>query len=233
LRKVSRFQQFRNVKAAKVIRHLADRPSFDGSVGCSGSGVVIFPGYRLIFTNGFAELDYQGAGLWNTYGPTWHGKSPRRRPRLPRARWMSQAGRSWDAFFEGPGADLGDRGQPDVGHQRLAWGDLAGQIQIGEDFDRPMALIDEPDSVVYIGYLRQDNLGRRDFGVEFPDLPGCVTAAWPLEEVPFMAVEALAGHVASLIDAGDPVPAPSTYDQLKDDPELAGAVMILVPLVLA
>jgi predicted RNase H-like HicB family nuclease len=84
-----------------------------------------------------------------------------------------------------------------------------------------------------LGYLRQDNLGRRDFGVEFPDLPGCVTAAWPLEEVPFMAVEALAGHVASLIDAGDPVPAPSTYDQLKDDPELAGAVMILVPLVLA
>lgn len=50
--------------------------------------------------------------------------------------------------------------------------------------------------VAYIAYLRKDE--DSDFGVEFPDLPGCVSAGRTLDEARAMAAEALAGHVAAL-----------------------------------
>jgi predicted RNase H-like HicB family nuclease len=42
----------------------------------------------------------------------------------------------------------------------------------------------------YIAYLHKD--GNSDFGVSFPDFPGCVTAGKTLEEARQMATEALA-----------------------------------------
>ena len=68
----------------------------------------------------------------------------------------------------------------------------------------------------YIAYLRKDR--DSDFGVEFPDLPGCISAGATLEEAKAMASEALAAHVALLQEEGEPVPEPSTIDQLMDDP---------------
>jgi predicted RNase H-like HicB family nuclease len=80
----------------------------------------------------------------------------------------------------------------------------------------------------YIAYLRKDR--DSDFGVEFPDLPGCISAGHTIEEARAMAAEALAGHVALLQDMGQPVPAPSTMDQLALDPNRADAVLFLVDL---
>lgn len=80
----------------------------------------------------------------------------------------------------------------------------------------------------YIAYLRKDR--DSDFGVEFPDLPGCVSAGHTIEEARAMAAEALAGHVALLQEMGDPVPAPSTMDQLADDPHRTDAILFLVDL---
>lgn len=82
--------------------------------------------------------------------------------------------------------------------------------------------------VVYIAYLRKDE--DSDYGVEFPDLPGCVSAGRSLDEARAMAAEALAGHVAALEAQGDAVPAPSSLETLKDDPERGDAVAILVDL---
>ena len=50
----------------------------------------------------------------------------------------------------------------------------------------------------YLAYLRKDE--GSDFGVEFPDPPGCVTAGRTLAEAQAMAAEALAGHL-SVLDA--------------------------------
>ncbi len=80
----------------------------------------------------------------------------------------------------------------------------------------------------YIAYLRKDP--NSAYGVEFPDLPGCTSAGSTMEEAKAMAAEAIAGHVAVLQEIGEPVPAPSTMDQIKDDPHRGDAVMLLVDL---
>lgn len=80
----------------------------------------------------------------------------------------------------------------------------------------------------YIALLRKDR--KSDYGVEFPDLPGCITAGSTLEEARAMAEEALAAHVAFLHEEGDTVPAPSILDDIAGKPELKGAVPFLVEL---
>lgn len=73
----------------------------------------------------------------------------------------------------------------------------------------------------YIAYLRKER--DSDFGVEFPDLSGCISAGHTIEEARAMAAEALAGHVALLQEMGEPGPVPSTMDRLADDPHRGDA----------
>ena len=80
----------------------------------------------------------------------------------------------------------------------------------------------------YIAYLHKDRTS--DFGVSFPDFPGCVTAGRTLEEARRMAGEALALHVRGMIEDGERIPEPSSLDDLADDPAMKGAVAILVSL---
>lgn len=78
----------------------------------------------------------------------------------------------------------------------------------------------------YIAYLHKDR--GSDFGVSFPDFPGCVTAGRTLEEARRMAAEALALHVVGMIENGELVPEPSNLDALENDPNMRGAVAVLV-----
>lgn len=67
-----------------------------------------------------------------------------------------------------------------------------------------------------------------DYGVSFPDLPGCISAGSTLDEARDMAVEALALHLDGLIADGDPIPEPSSLDEVMADPENRDGVAILV-----
>jgi len=78
----------------------------------------------------------------------------------------------------------------------------------------------------YIAYLHKDR--SSDFGVSFPDFPGCVTAGKTLDEAHRMAAEALALHILGLMEDGDAIPAPSRLDDLADDPARKDAVAFLV-----
>jgi predicted RNase H-like HicB family nuclease len=80
--------------------------------------------------------------------------------------------------------------------------------------------------VDYIAYLHKDK--GSDFGVSFPDFPGCITAGKTLEEAHRMAVEALALHIAGMVEDGEKIPAPSVLDALADDPAMKDAVAFLV-----
>ena len=80
----------------------------------------------------------------------------------------------------------------------------------------------------YIAYLRKDK--DSDFGVEFPDVPGCISAGRTLEEARAMAAEALNFHVAALQEEKMPVPPPSTLDQLADDPHRGDAILLMIDL---
>jgi predicted RNase H-like HicB family nuclease len=78
----------------------------------------------------------------------------------------------------------------------------------------------------YIAYLHKDS--KSDFGVSFPDFPGCVTAGKTLEEARRLAGEALALHIAGRAEDGDAIPEPSTIDDVANDPAMKGAVAFLV-----
>ena len=78
----------------------------------------------------------------------------------------------------------------------------------------------------YIAYLHKDR--KSDFGVSFPDFPGCVTAGKTLEEARRKAGEALALHIEGMAEDGETIPKPSKLDQITDDPARKGAVAILV-----
>ena len=78
----------------------------------------------------------------------------------------------------------------------------------------------------YIAYLHKDR--KSDYGVSFPDFPGCVTAGKTLEEARRMAAEALALHIQGMAEDGETIPEPSTIDDVTDDPAMKGAVAFLV-----
>jgi predicted RNase H-like HicB family nuclease len=74
----------------------------------------------------------------------------------------------------------------------------------------------------YIGLLRKDP--DSDFGVDFPDFPGCITAGSTLEETRRMAEEALEAHIECARDLGQIIPEPSSLDVIMADPENAEAI---------
>ena len=83
----------------------------------------------------------------------------------------------------------------------------------------------------YIAYLHKDR--KSDFGVSFPDFPGCVTAGKTLDEARRLAPEALALHIKGMIEDGEPVPESSTLDALANDPAMKDAVAFLVSVDIA
>jgi len=78
----------------------------------------------------------------------------------------------------------------------------------------------------YIAYLHKDR--KSDFGVSFPDFPGCVTAGKTLEEARRLAPQALTLHMQGMMEDGEPIPEPSTLDDLAGDPAMRNAVAFLV-----
>jgi predicted RNase H-like HicB family nuclease len=78
----------------------------------------------------------------------------------------------------------------------------------------------------YIAYLHKKK--DSDFGVSFPDFPGCITAGRTLEEARHKAVEALALHIQGMVEDGITVPEASQLDDLDNDPDLRHGVAVLV-----
>lgn len=80
----------------------------------------------------------------------------------------------------------------------------------------------------YIALIHKD--AESDYGVSFPDLPGCISAGSSLDEARAMAVEALALHVSGLVDDGEAVPEPSSLEEVMANIENQDGVAVLVTL---
>jgi predicted RNase H-like HicB family nuclease len=80
----------------------------------------------------------------------------------------------------------------------------------------------------YIGIIHKE-IGS-DYGVSFPDFPGCITAGRDLDEARAMAPEALAFHVEGMLEDGEPIPHPSTFEEAMQDPINRDGVAVWVPL---
>jgi predicted RNase H-like HicB family nuclease len=59
-----------------------------------------------------------------------------------------------------------------------------------------------------------------DFGVSFPDFPGCITAGANIDEAKDMAQDALALHIQGMLEDGEQLPAPSKLEEIMADPEM-------------
>ena len=79
----------------------------------------------------------------------------------------------------------------------------------------------------FVALIRKDP--DSDYGVNFPDVPGCFTAGRDLDEALAFAREALAGHLAVLAEDGDPLPVARPLEAVMEDPENRDAVAALVP----
>jgi predicted RNase H-like HicB family nuclease len=80
----------------------------------------------------------------------------------------------------------------------------------------------------YIAFLHKDR--KSDYGVSFPDFPGCVTAGKTFEEAHRNAVDALTLHIEGMKEDGDPIPKPSTLETVEKYPGRPGATLFLVDI---
>ena len=78
----------------------------------------------------------------------------------------------------------------------------------------------------YIALTHKD--ANSDYGISFPDFPGCITAGASLDEARAMAAEALAFHIEGMIEDGEAVPLPSTLETIMADLVNRDAVAVLV-----
>jgi predicted RNase H-like HicB family nuclease len=74
----------------------------------------------------------------------------------------------------------------------------------------------------YFGIVRKDP--RSDYGIDFPDFPGCITAGENLDELLRNAQEALQGHIDCMVETGEPIPAPSAVT--NDDADVVCIVSV-------
>lgn len=73
-----------------------------------------------------------------------------------------------------------------------------------------------------------------DYGVSFPDFPGCISAGETVEEMRKMAQEALQLQIDEMIEDGDQIPAPASLEKAYQECTRTNALaVILVPVRLA
>ena len=78
----------------------------------------------------------------------------------------------------------------------------------------------------YIAVVHKDP--KSDFGVSFPDFPGCITAGTSIDEAKDMANDALSLHVKGLLEDGEDIPSPSKLEDIIENPEYSDSAAILV-----
>jgi predicted RNase H-like HicB family nuclease len=70
--------------------------------------------------------------------------------------------------------------------------------------------------------LIEEGTGDTAFGVVVPDLPGCFSAGDTLDEALDAAKEAVAAWVDAALDGGEPVPPPSSFEEIRQRRGYAG-----------
>lgn len=78
----------------------------------------------------------------------------------------------------------------------------------------------------YIAIVHKDP--ESDFGVSFPDFPGCITAGKNIDDAKDMAQEALTLHIQGMIEDGERLPSPSRLEEIMADPDFVDAAAYLV-----
>lgn len=85
--------------------------------------------------------------------------------------------------------------------------------------------------LAYFAVIHKDE--ESAYGVSWPDLPGCVSAADSLGEVDAQAREALQFHIEGMREDGEELPAASSFEKVyeahKADEGFYGVALVSVP----
>lgn len=82
----------------------------------------------------------------------------------------------------------------------------------------------------YVALLRKQD--DSDYGVDFPDFPGCITAGKTLEDARRMAIEAVQLHIEGMVEDNEAIPAPSALDAIVADRHNRDAVAVLIDVAI-
>lgn len=78
----------------------------------------------------------------------------------------------------------------------------------------------------FVGIVHKDE--DSDYGVCFPDFPGCISAGKDMDELQWMAAEALQFHMEGMVEDGDPLPIrPMTLDAARNHEFAKDAVLFI------
>jgi predicted RNase H-like HicB family nuclease len=67
-----------------------------------------------------------------------------------------------------------------------------------------------------------------DYGVIFPDIPGCFSAGTSIEEAIAMSQEAAECHIEGMLLDSEPIPVASSIENHRDNPEYEDGLWALV-----
>lgn len=73
----------------------------------------------------------------------------------------------------------------------------------------------------YVGIIHKES--GSDYGVSFPDFPGCISAGVSPDELQWNAQEALRFHIEGMVEDGEVIPHPMALDKAKKHTFAKGA----------
>ncbi len=78
----------------------------------------------------------------------------------------------------------------------------------------------------YIGVIHKEH--DSDYGVSFPDFPGCITAGSTIEEAKQMAYEALLFHIEGMLEDNEHLPMPSKFEEIVKSRDFDDGIAFLL-----
>lgn len=78
----------------------------------------------------------------------------------------------------------------------------------------------------YIAAIHKE--AQSDFGVSFPDFPGCISAGQSLQDAMNMGREALNLHIEGMREDSLELPSPKSLDEVESDPDFKDAVFFVI-----
>ncbi|MBS0357907.1 MAG: type II toxin-antitoxin system HicB family antitoxin [Proteobacteria bacterium] len=86
-------------------------------------------------------------------------------------------------------------------------------------------------SLTYVALVQRAKKKNADYGVFFPDFPGCVFGGKTLDKALENAREGLIFHIEGLVSAGERLPKPTSLEKIKSNPEYKDATSSLIRII--
>lgn len=86
-------------------------------------------------------------------------------------------------------------------------------------------------SLIYVALVHKANKKGADYGVIFPDFPGCVFGGHTLSLALENAREGIIFHIEGLLDTGEVLPEPTSLEKIQLNPTYKEATPSLIRVV--